>query len=182
MSNTATDPIQPIKDRLSRRPNSVWGYVEETLYAGGTPCEHRAQLVEEDEEGNIVRVIADNLNIGEAEFMANAPCDIEFLIKQLQNQIARANDYKRDNEIYRSIYSAQTSPVPKPPTQPKAGNVVTVRWFDGYLEEFEADEVRFGSDILWLRLADGKNRHIPLRHVRWFGMTQESHQRQEAAK
>ena len=56
-------------------------------------------------------------------------------------------------------------------------NVVTVRWFDGYLEEFEATEVRFGSDIIFLRLAGGKNRHIPLRNVRWFGMTIESHQR-----
>ena len=28
-------------------------------------------------------------------------------------------------------------------------NMVTVRWFDGYLEEFEATEVRFGSDLLW---------------------------------
>lgn len=56
-------------------------------------------------------------------------------------------------------------------------NVVTVRWFDGYLEEFEAVEVRFGSDLLWMRLADGRNRHIPLRQVRWFGMSVESHQK-----
>lgn len=42
-------------------------------------------------------------------------------------------------------------------------NVVTVRWFDGYLEEFEATEVRFGSDLLWMRLSSGQNRHIPLR-------------------
>lgn len=63
----------------------------------------------------------------------------------------------------------------------KAGvNIVTVRWFDSYLEEFEATEVRFGSDILFLRLVDGKNRHIPLRQVRWFGMTEESHQREVA--
>lgn len=56
-------------------------------------------------------------------------------------------------------------------------NVVTVRWFDGYLEEFEATEVRFGSDLLWMRLSNGQNRHIPLRQVRWFGMTEESHQK-----
>lgn len=55
-------------------------------------------------------------------------------------------------------------------------NVVTVRWHDGYMEEFEATEVRFGCDLLWLRLANGSNRHIPLRSVRWFGMTKESHQ------
>ena len=56
-------------------------------------------------------------------------------------------------------------------------NVVTVRWFDGYLEEFEATEVRFGSDLLWMRLSNGQNRHIPLRQVRWFGMPEESHQK-----
>lgn len=55
-------------------------------------------------------------------------------------------------------------------------NTVTVRWHDGYLEEFKATEVRFGCDLLWMRLEDGKNRHIPLRSVRWFGMSQESHQ------
>lgn len=55
-------------------------------------------------------------------------------------------------------------------------NIVTVRWHDGYLEEFEATEVRFGCDLLWMRLENGKNRHIPLRSVRWFGMSQESHQ------
>lgn len=55
-------------------------------------------------------------------------------------------------------------------------NIVSVRWFDCYLEEFQATEVRFGCDLLFLRLADGKNRYIPLRHVRWFGMSRESHQ------
>lgn len=54
-------------------------------------------------------------------------------------------------------------------------NIVTVRWFDGYMEVFEATEVRFGSDLLWMRLKDGNNRHIPLRQVRWFGMSAESH-------
>ena len=56
-------------------------------------------------------------------------------------------------------------------------NVVTVRWFDGYLEEFEATEVRFGSDLLWMSLSNGQNRHIPVRQVRWFVMTIESHQK-----
>ncbi len=55
-------------------------------------------------------------------------------------------------------------------------NKVTVRWQDGYMEVFDATEVRFGSDLLWLRLEDGNNRHIPLRGVRWFGMSIESHQ------
>jgi hypothetical protein len=55
------------------------------------------------------------------------------------------------------------------------GNVVNVRWWDGYLETFKASEVRFGSDLLWIRLVDGGNRHIPLRNVRWFSLSKESH-------
>lgn len=54
--------------------------------------------------------------------------------------------------------------------------VVNVRWFDGYLEAFETSEVRFGSDLLWMRLTSGQNRHIPLREVRWFSITPESHE------
>lgn len=52
---------------------------------------------------------------------------------------------------------------------------VSVRWFDGYLEEFKASEVRFGSDLLWMRLESGGNRHVPLRQVRWYQVTPESH-------
>lgn len=52
---------------------------------------------------------------------------------------------------------------------------VNVRWLDGYLEVFEANEVRFGSGLLWLRLKDS-NRHIPLQNVRWFSLTPESHE------
>jgi hypothetical protein len=54
-------------------------------------------------------------------------------------------------------------------------NVVNVRWHDGYLETFEATDVRFGSDLLWLRQVDGQNRQIPLRSVRWFSLGIESH-------
>ena len=54
-------------------------------------------------------------------------------------------------------------------------NLVNVRWFDGYLETFEASEVRFGNAYLWMRLVDGQNRHIPLAQVRWFSMSKESH-------
>ncbi len=57
-------------------------------------------------------------------------------------------------------------------------NTVTVRWWDGYMEEFECTEVRFGCDLLWMRLTNGKNRHIPLRQVRWYAMSVESHQRE----
>lgn len=55
-------------------------------------------------------------------------------------------------------------------------NKVTVRWRDGYKEDFKATEIRFGADLLWMRLEDGNNRHIPLREVRWFGTSIESHQ------
>lgn len=64
----------------------------------------------------------------------------------------------------------------------KTPNIVTVRWFDGYREEFEATEVRFGSDLLFLRLTNGKNRQIPLRNVRWFGLSQEDHQQDIKSK
>jgi hypothetical protein len=53
---------------------------------------------------------------------------------------------------------------------------VVVRWFDGYLEEFSCSEVRFGSDLLWMRLETGGNRHIPTRTVRWYSITPESHE------
>lgn len=60
--------------------------------------------------------------------------------------------------------------------------VVNVRWHDGYLEVFKCNEVRFGSDLLWMRLASGSNRHIPLRSVRWFSRTPECHAKQEAGR
>lgn len=56
---------------------------------------------------------------------------------------------------------------------------VSVRWNDGYLESFKCDEVRFGSDLLWMRLINNQNRHIPLRQVRWFSVTPESHEIKE---
>lgn len=54
---------------------------------------------------------------------------------------------------------------------------VTVRWFDGYLEEFECTEFRFGCDLLWAKLENGQNRHIPTRHVRWYSVYPESHEK-----
>ena len=61
-------------------------------------------------------------------------------------------------------------------------NTVVVRWWDGYIEVFEVTEVRFGSDLLWMRLTNGENRHIPLRQVRWFSLEKESHARQLVGK
>ncbi len=45
---------------------------------------------------------------------------------------------------------------------------VKVRWFDGYIEEFDAVEARAGAYLLWIKLEDGDTRHIPLAQVRWF--------------
>lgn len=55
-------------------------------------------------------------------------------------------------------------------------NTVTVRWFDGYMEDFPATEVRFGAYIIWMRLTNGRERIIPLTQVRWFSQSIESHQ------
>ena len=52
---------------------------------------------------------------------------------------------------------------------------VSVRWSDGYLEEFEVSEVRAGCDLLWMVLVNGQNRHIPLRTVRWFSINPKSY-------
>lgn len=62
-----------------------------------------------------------------------------------------------------------------------ASNIVTVRWHDGYKEKFlNVIETRFGSDLLFIRYKEEngkiKNRHIPLRSVRWFSMDEESHE------
>ena len=54
--------------------------------------------------------------------------------------------------------------------------IVKVRWFDGYIEKFEAtevSEVKAGSGLLWMQLASGENRHIPTREVRWFSIGEE---------
>ncbi len=53
---------------------------------------------------------------------------------------------------------------------------VIVRWFDGYKEEFDCEEVRFGNALIWMRLLDGGNRHIPTHQVRWYSTTPESHE------
>ena len=54
--------------------------------------------------------------------------------------------------------------------------LVNVRWWDGYLEVFECEQVRQGGHILWMRLVNGQNRTIPLiGNVRWFSTNPESH-------
>ena len=61
------------------------------------------------------------------------------------------------------------------PTPESHTIAVSVRWFDGYLESFKCSEVRFGCDLLWMRLTHS-NRHIPLGSVRWFSVSPESHE------
>jgi len=54
--------------------------------------------------------------------------------------------------------------------------LVNVRWWDGYLEAFECEQVRQGGHILWMRLTNGQNRTIQLSgNVRWFSTDLESH-------
>ena len=65
---------------------------------------------------------------------------------------------------------------PEVDVQPKV-NKVTVRWWDGYLEDFQATEVRAGAYLLWMRLTDGVERSIPLLQVRWYSRSIESHQK-----
>ncbi len=62
--------------------------------------------------------------------------------------------------------------------------IVKVRWHDGYLEVFEVSSwrVRFGSDLLWFVMKDGQNRHIPLRSVRWFSITDAAEKQQQEDK
>jgi ribosomal protein S8 len=45
---------------------------------------------------------------------------------------------------------------------------IKVRWFDGYIEEFDAEDARSGAYILWIKLKTGEDRWIPLSQVRWF--------------
>lgn len=55
--------------------------------------------------------------------------------------------------------------------------IVNVRWFDGMYEEFECQEVRFGSHLLFMRLKSGQNRHLPyVSGIRWFSVSPESHE------
>jgi len=54
---------------------------------------------------------------------------------------------------------------------------VWVRWHDGYLESFDCEKVRHGADLLWLELNTGRNRHIPLRSVRWFAVNPTTRER-----
>ena len=62
----------------------------------------------------------------------------------------------------------------------KQNIIVNVRWWDGYLEVYEANQVRQGAYILWMRLTNGQNRTIPLTQVRWFSTNPESHSQTES--
>lgn len=57
---------------------------------------------------------------------------------------------------------------------------VFVRWLDGYLEWFTADEIRISETLITMRLAsehpEAGNRQIPLRNVRWYSIYPEDHE------
>lgn len=46
--------------------------------------------------------------------------------------------------------------------------VVTVRWWDGYIETFNTRKARAGAYMLWMVLTNGEERRIPLQQVRWY--------------
>lgn len=64
--------------------------------------------------------------------------------------------------------------------EPQHRVTIAVRWQDGYLERFAVDEWRASADLLWMRLATGGNRHIPLGPVRWWSSSEESHEHSPA--
>ena len=87
------------------------------------------------------------------------------MVKTEQEWRDEVNALRAENmELHKALQEKKTSV-----------NLVNVRWFDGYLETFEALEIRFGNSYLWMRLIDGQNRHIPLNQVRWFSLSKESH-------
>ena len=52
--------------------------------------------------------------------------------------------------------------------------IVTIRWSDEQLKRFECiGKPGIGPYLLWMKLTDGKNRHILLRHVKWFSYLEE---------
>lgn len=92
------------------------------------------------------------------------------------SQIKSTNQILTELGIEKKVYLENEKEYEDIIMEEKKINIVTVRWWDGYKEDFRVTEIRFGSDLLWMRLEDGNNRHIPLRMVRWFGTSIESHQ------
>ena len=91
---------------------------------------------------------------------------------EMMNEDMLREEVKRLQGQYDEVISSELS---KPANQ-KIVTKVVVRWWDGYLERFNCTEARFGSDLLWLKLVGSKNRHIPLRQVRWYSVTPGSHE------
>jgi hypothetical protein len=46
--------------------------------------------------------------------------------------------------------------------------LIKVRWTDGNLEEFKAEDYRVGHAYLWIKMENGKDRWIPTLNIRWF--------------
>lgn len=51
---------------------------------------------------------------------------------------------------------------------------VTVRWLDGFVENFECSEMRFSPGFIWLVLSIGVSRWIPTQNVRAFSVDPDS--------
>jgi|GEM_PF-2196342 len=108
--------------------------------------------------------------------MSNDPKDNGVDIENLYKSYKKVKDIEIDVEkLYETYIHSNEKETKECNVCPP--NKVTVRWFDGYLEEFECSEVRFGAYILWMRLTDKRERIIPLTQVRWFSQTVESHQK-----
>ena len=55
--------------------------------------------------------------------------------------------------------------------------IVNVRWLDGYLETFyDVSDARASASLLSLVFTDKRHRQIPLASVRWYSLSQESHE------
>lgn len=94
--------------------------------------------------------------------------------KVIMDKIDNLIDGRLPSEIVESIQDVIEKTIP---SLDMGQIIVNVRWFDAYLETFEASEVRIGGTLLWMRLQSGQNRHIPLREVRWFSTTPKSHEK-----
>jgi hypothetical protein len=44
---------------------------------------------------------------------------------------------------------------------------ITIRWHDGFKRSYAITDSQFGSDYLWIKLTEGKEKWIPTRSIRW---------------
>jgi len=90
------------------------------------------------------------------------------VFKALSELIIRVVPLRSVRWFSTSIESHQNPNINRGNNLSKKFYVIKVKWCDDYTEEFKASEYRHGSDLLWMRLDTGENRHVPLRSVRHF--------------